>query len=120
VRVKLGKDPRQYSTTTKDFLDDGNGNIKGVNTVQVEWTKTPTGQWKMNEVEGSEKYYAADLILLAMGFLGPEKNVPTDIGELLYACTATSTASLRRYLFRTSIGQSRKHQNHQRNLWNAE
>uniref|UniRef100_A0AAG5D446 Glutamate synthase [NADH] n=1 Tax=Anopheles atroparvus TaxID=41427 RepID=A0AAG5D446_ANOAO len=79
VRVKWGKDPRQYSTTTKEFVSDGNGQIKGVNTVQVEWTKTPTGQWSMKEVAGSEKYYPADLILLAMGFLGPEKLAPTEM-----------------------------------------
>lgn len=79
--MKFGKDPRMYSTTTKQFLDDGNGNLKGVNTVEVEWTKTPTGQWKMNEIAGSEKHHPADMILLAMGFLGPEKQVPTEIGE---------------------------------------
>lgn len=79
VRVKWGKDPRQYSTTTKEFVSDGNGHIKGVNTVQVEWTQSPTGQWSMKEVAGSEKYYPADLILLAMGFLGPEKAAPIEM-----------------------------------------
>lgn len=79
VRVKWGKDPRQYSTTTKEFVSDGNGHIKGVNTVQVEWTQSPTGQWSMKEVAGSEKYFPADLILLAMGFLGPEKAAPTEM-----------------------------------------
>lgn len=77
--VKFGKDPRQYSTTTKEFVDDGKGNIKGVNTIQVEWTQSPTGQWSMKEVPGTEKYYPADLILLAMGFLGPEKTVPNQL-----------------------------------------
>lgn len=80
VRVKFGKDPRQYSTTTKEFIGDDNDNIKGVNTIQVEWTQSPTGQWSMKEVAGSEKYFPADLILLAMGFLGPEKQILTDIG----------------------------------------
>lgn len=79
--MKFGKDPRQYSTTTKEFLDDGKGSLTGVNTVEVEWTKSPTGQWQMKEVPGSEKHHPADLILLAMGFLGPEKNVPTEIGK---------------------------------------
>lgn len=51
-----------------------------MNTVQVEWTQSPTGQWSMKEVAGSEKYYPADLILLAMGFLGPEKTVPNELG----------------------------------------
>lgn len=82
VRVKWGKDPRQYSTTTKEFVSDGNGHIKGVNTVQVEWTQSPTGQWSMKEVAGSEKYFPADLILLAMGFLGPEKAAPTEMSKL--------------------------------------
>lgn len=80
VRVKFGKDPRQYSTTTKEFIGDGKGNIKGVNTIEVEWTQSPSGAWSMKEVVGSEKYFAADLILLAMGFLGPEKSVPTELG----------------------------------------
>lgn len=80
IAVKFGKDPRQYSTTTKEFVDDGKGNIKGVNTIQVEWTQSPTGQWSMKEMPGSEKYYPADLILLAMGFLGPEKTVPNELG----------------------------------------
>lgn len=78
--MNFGKDPRQYSITTKEFLNDGNGNVTGVNTVRVEWTKSPTGQWQMKEVAGSEQHYPAQLILLAMGFLGPEKKVPTDIG----------------------------------------
>lgn len=84
VKVKFGKDPRQYSTTTKEFLSDDAGNIKGVNTVQVEWIKSSTGQWSMKELPGTEKHYAADLILLAMGFMGPEKVVPTEISEYLY------------------------------------
>lgn len=83
VKVKFGKDPRQYSTTTKQFLDDGNGNLTGVNTIEVEWTKSPTGQWQMKEVPGTEKHHPAELILLAMGFLGPEKNVTKDIGKTM-------------------------------------
>lgn len=83
VKLKFGKDPRQYTTTTKEFIDDENGNVKGVNTVQVAWTQSPTGQWNLKELPGTEKYYPADLILLAMGFLGPEKTVLTDLGVQL-------------------------------------
>lgn len=53
VQLKFGKDPRQYSTTTKEFVDDGKGNVKGVNTVQVEWTQGPTGAWSMKEAPGN-------------------------------------------------------------------
>lgn len=80
VKVKFGKDPRQYSTTTKEFIEDGKGNIKGVNTIQVKWTQQSNGQWSMAEEPGTEKFYPADLILLAMGFLGPEKTIPSELG----------------------------------------
>ncbi|XP_067612617.1 uncharacterized protein [Eurosta solidaginis] len=79
VRVKFGNDPRQYCTTTKELMGE-NGTIKALKTIQVEWTKKANGQWRMSEVPGSEKLYAADLILLAMGFLGPEKTLPHKIG----------------------------------------
>ena len=55
VKLKFGKDPRQYNTVTKEFLDDGEGNVKGVKTVLVEWKKDDAGRWQMAEVEGSEK-----------------------------------------------------------------
>lgn len=80
VKVKFGKDPRQYSITTKEFVGDENGNVRGVNTIQVAWTQNEKGQWSMSEVPGSEKHYPAELILLAMGFLGPEKSVPHQLG----------------------------------------
>lgn len=79
VRVKFGKDPRQYSTTTTEFIGE-NGHIQGVNTIEVAWTQAPNGEWSMEKVKGSEKKFPADLILLAMGFLGPEKSVPTELG----------------------------------------
>lgn len=57
-----------------------NGSIKAIKTTQVEWEKKPNGQWAMTEIPGSEKHYPADLVLLAMGFLGPEKSLPEQIG----------------------------------------
>ncbi len=69
--LRFGKDPREYCLLSKAFLDDGKGNVAGVRTVEVSWEKVD-GQWKMDEVAGSEKIWDADLVLLAMGFLGPE------------------------------------------------
>lgn len=43
--------------------------------MNVEWTKDDTGRWQMNTVPGTEKVFKADLVLLAMGFLGPEKAI---------------------------------------------
>lgn len=75
VKTHMGKDPREYCVMSKDFVDDGAGNVKGINTVRVEWTKSATGGWDMKQVEGSEQFFPADLVLLSMGFLGPEERV---------------------------------------------
>merc|ERR1719187_14988 len=75
VSVKWGGDPRRYNTMSKRFLGDENGRVSGVETVLVEWTKDEAGRWKMAEVPGSEKTYTCQIVMLAMGFLGPEKYV---------------------------------------------
>jgi len=72
-KTKYGHDPRIYSVSTKKFLGDTSGRVCGVCTVQVRWEKDDQGRWKMSEVPGSEKIYDCDLVLLAMGFLGPEQ-----------------------------------------------
>ena len=75
VKTHMGKDPREYCVMSKDFVDDGAGNVKGINTVRVEWTRSATGGWDMKHVEGSEQFFPADIVLLSMGFLGPEERV---------------------------------------------
>ena len=65
---KFGSDPRTYCLLSKEFIKDDEGNVKGIKTVDVKWEGM-----KMSEVEGSEKVWEADLILLSMGFLGPEQ-----------------------------------------------
>nr|AYV89261.1 glutamate synthase 1 NADH chloroplastic [Tetranychus evansi] len=72
VKLRTGKDPRLYQISSKEFLDDGAGNVKGIRAVSIEWVKDDKGAWKMTEVPGSEQIFEADLVLLAMGFLGPE------------------------------------------------
>jgi len=61
---KFGNDPRVYSVSGKEIVRDADGHLKGINTVNVDE--------KFNEVPGSEQFWEADLILLSMGFLGPE------------------------------------------------
>jgi glutamate synthase (NADPH/NADH) small chain len=78
--AKFGKDPREYCISTKEFVDDGKGNVKGIKTVRVEWKKNEAGQFAMTEVPGSEEYFEADLVFLALGFLGPEDGILKDLG----------------------------------------
>ena len=63
---------RVYSVSTKRFIDDGNGHVKGLELVTVEMQNID-GRMQFVEVEGSNKTIDCDLALLAMGFLGPEK-----------------------------------------------
>lgn len=72
VKLTEGEDPRRFCVSSKKFVDDGQGNVCGVETVQVEWFKDDSGQFKLREIPGSEKYYECDLVLIAMGFLGTE------------------------------------------------
>lgn len=67
-----GQDPRTYSIVTKRFEADAQGHVKAAHTVQVEWVKSVSGQFQMKEIAGTEKVWPAQLVLLAMGFLGPE------------------------------------------------
>ena len=73
AEAKFGADPRIYLTTATKFEGDANGHVQAVHTVQVEWTRNDKGQFIPKNVPGSEKVLPAELVLLAMGFLGPEQ-----------------------------------------------
>ena len=79
--AKFGSDPRVYLTTIKKFVaDEKTGKLSGIVTVEVKWDRTATGGHAPVEVPGSEKTQPAQLVLLAMGFLGPETGVLKEIG----------------------------------------
>jgi glutamate synthase (NADPH/NADH) small chain len=71
--AKFGADPRVYLTTAKKFIGDDHGRVKEVLTVQIQWERNDKGQFIPKEVPGTEKIIPAQLVLLAMGFLGPEQ-----------------------------------------------
>jgi NAD(P)H-dependent glutamate synthase small subunit len=68
---RFGADPRSYAIVSKAFGDDGNGNVAKVEAVRVKWRSNKRGP-RMTEIKGSKEAMQADLVLLAMGFLGPE------------------------------------------------
>ena len=63
---------RVYAVNTKRFIDDGDGNVKALQLVNVKM-KNSDGRMSFEEVKDSEQELPCDLVLLAMGFLGPEK-----------------------------------------------
>lgn len=79
AKEKFGVDPRVYNILSKEFIGDGQGNVKGIKAVKVQWSKVD-GRMQMQEVAGSEHIVEADLVLLAMGFLGPENYVAEMLG----------------------------------------
>ena len=78
--AKFGDDPRVYLTTATKFESDANGQVKAVHVVNVEWKKNDKGQFGPVPVPGTEKVLPAQLVLLAMGFLGPEQPLLDALG----------------------------------------
>jgi glutamate synthase (NADPH/NADH) small chain len=70
-----GRDPRVYNIQSKRFVGDENGQVKEVHTILVEWVAGPNGRLSPREIPGTEKVWPAQLVLLAMGFLGPEDSL---------------------------------------------
>ena len=83
AKKKFGGDPREYCLLTKEFLDDGRGHLRGLRTVNVAWTEDASGRWSMQELPGTEREWEAELVLLAMGFLGPEHYI-SDLLQVEY------------------------------------
>ncbi len=77
--AKFGADPRIYVTTVKKFIGDDKGQVKELVTVEIKWEKNEKGQFVPKEIPGTEKTRPAGLVLLAMGFLGPEQMLLKDL-----------------------------------------
>ncbi len=76
----FGDDPRRYLVTARRFVGDDKGHVKAIEIVSIEWAKDDKGRFVPKEIPGSEKTLPADLVLLAMGFLGPEDTVLSQLG----------------------------------------
>ncbi len=80
VAAKFGGDPRRYCITTTRFVGDSAGHVKEAHTVEIEWLAGNNGRPHMREIPGTEKVWPVQLVLLAMGFLGPEEAVLGQLG----------------------------------------
>ncbi len=80
AEARFGADPRIYLIQTERFVGDTNGNVKELHTVEIEWGKNENGAFIPKPLPGTEKVWPADLVLLAMGFLGPEDPVLEQLG----------------------------------------
>ncbi|MDR1496805.1 MAG: glutamate synthase subunit beta [Puniceicoccales bacterium] len=78
--VEVDAYPRRYCKTVKKFVGDANGHVREVVAVNVEWKKDASGRIVPVEVAGSEKTIPADIVLLAMGFLGTDTALLNELG----------------------------------------
>jgi len=78
--AKFGGDPREYLITARKFIGDAQNQLKEIVTVKIEWQKDDKGRFVPKEVPGTERTRPAQLVLLALGFLGPEDQLLQQIG----------------------------------------
>ena len=71
---------RFFSVSTKAFIGDKKGNLKGLKTVEVEWLFKTGERPQLKEVPNTEKEWKCDLALLALGFTGAEKTLAEQFG----------------------------------------
>ncbi|HEY3412544.1 MAG TPA: glutamate synthase subunit beta [Armatimonadota bacterium] len=76
----FGHDPRVFCIQTERFVGDKSGSVSELHTVQVEWQKDETDRFSPRPIAGSERVWPAQLVLLAMGFLGPEGAALDELG----------------------------------------
>ncbi len=79
AKSRFDRDPREYSVTTKRFLGEASGHVRALEIMSVEW-KREDGRLVPKDVAGTASVIPADLVLLAMGFLGPEGSLLDQLG----------------------------------------
>lgn len=78
--VVFGTDPREFCIMTKRIVGDSHGNVKEVQTVSVKWEKDSGGRMTPIEIPNTEKTWPAQLVLICMGFVGPEDALLKQMG----------------------------------------
>jgi glutamate synthase (NADPH) small chain len=79
AKSAFGRDPRDYAVTTKRFVGDPEGQVHELHIQNIEWTQKD-GKFTPQDVSGTERVLPAQLVLLAMGFLGPESQLLDQLG----------------------------------------
>jgi glutamate synthase (NADPH/NADH) small chain len=96
----FGSDPRLYATSALRFQGDATGAVSSVQTVEVGWEVNHAGMRIPKEVPGTEQEHPAQLVLLALGFLGPEQGL---LDALEIDRNPNSTVSAEYEQYQTSI-----------------
>jgi len=76
----FGSDPRLYRRSALRFEGDAKGSVTSVRTIEVNWEGNDKGILQPKQQPGTEQEHPAQLVLLAMGFLGPEQELLDEMG----------------------------------------
>lgn len=71
---------RNWLINTKEFICNEKGDLIALKTVEVSWKITQGQRPELIEIEGSEKIWPCNLVLLALGFIGPDQTIATQLG----------------------------------------
>ncbi|MCB0055795.1 MAG: glutamate synthase subunit beta, partial [Caldilineaceae bacterium] len=97
--ARFGEDPRTFQISTTKFVGDENGHVKELHTVKVNMV-FKDGRMSFEPIPGTEQVWPAQLVLLAMGFRGPEDFLVDSLGV---ARDARSNVAAEHGKFRTSV-----------------
>lgn len=100
AKARFGDDPRQYLLSTTRFVGDGAGRVRELHTIQVIWETDEGGRPVAKPLPGTEKVWPADLVLLAMGYTGPEDAV---LDELSLERDGRSNVKAEHGVYATSV-----------------
>jgi glutamate synthase (NADPH/NADH) small chain len=75
-----GADPRRYLVNTRRLVGGPSDGVSAIETIEIEWVHTPGSRPEMREKPGTEQVLPADLVLIAMGFVGPQQDLPNALG----------------------------------------
>lgn len=80
AKALFGDDPRAFAIGTKCFERDADGRLVGVTTVNLRVGKDASGLPVREEMPGTERFWPAGLVLIAIGFSGPEQELLAQMG----------------------------------------
>jgi glutamate synthase (NADPH/NADH) small chain len=80
AKAKFGSDPREFAIETVEFVTDKEFVLQGLRTCKVDWTRERKGVAPFSRIEGTEEFIPANLVFLALGFLGPEQPLGEQFG----------------------------------------
>ncbi|GGE37434.1 glutamate synthase [NADPH] small chain [Pullulanibacillus camelliae] len=100
AKAEFGADPRQYAILTQRFITDEKGRLVALETLEVEKVTDEEGNIVTREIPGTEKIWPVDMVLIAIGFEGPEREILDHMG---LQCTYRGTVKAKYGQYTTNI-----------------